>query len=74
MPIEWAHALTAIFLLFAFAFGLEAVGLTPLPTWTGILVAIPAGLFVWIAPMFFWNFVYRRMGWSIPPDDDENSN
>jgi hypothetical protein len=73
--IEWVHAISTMLLMLVFALVLDRTHAAPLPLWVGIPLAIPVGLFAWFGPMFFWSYVYRRMGWEIPPDeDDEISN
>lgn len=74
MRIEWVHALSCMALLLVFAVILDRFHLAPMTWWVASLLTIPTGLFVWVAPMFFWDFVYRRMGWKLPTDDFEDSN
>jgi hypothetical protein len=73
MRIEWVRAVSCMVLLFVFALILQWLHPGALSWWAGALLAVPTGLFVWVAPMVFWNLVYRRMGWEIPADDDDDS-
>jgi hypothetical protein len=65
MRIEWLHPLSCMLLLLALAVILERFHFAPPSGWVVAALIVPMGLFVWVAPMFFWNYVYRHMGWGV---------